>query len=73
MIAATSGTVMEWYDFFIFGTCSVLVFNKVFYRGRTPLYRPAILGTFAVGFLARPLGGIVFGVLGDRIGRKRCW
>lgn len=72
MIAATSGTVMEWYDFFIFGTCSVLVFNKVFYPGDDAFVSTLLsLGTFAVGFLARPLGGIVFGALGDRIGRKK--
>lgn len=69
--AGFTGTVIEWYDFVIFGTVSVLVFSKVFYPEQTPFIALlSSLGTFAIGFLARPLGGIFFGHLGDRIGRR---
>lgn len=69
--AGFTGTVIEWYDFVIFGTISVLVFSKVFYPEQTPFIALlSSLGTFAIGFLARPLGGIFFGHLGDRIGRR---
>ena len=72
-IAAASfiGALMEWYDFFIFGTASALVFGQLFFPGENPLNGTiAAFATFGVGFLARPLGGIVFGHLGDRVGRK---
>ena len=65
------GTAIEWYDFFIFGTAAALVFGKVFYPDASP--GTGILASFAtfwVGFLARPLGGVLFGHLGDRLGRK---
>jgi MHS family shikimate/dehydroshikimate transporter-like MFS transporter len=69
--AGFAGTVIEWYDFIIFGTVSVLVFSKVFYPEQTPFVALlSSLGTFAVGFVARPLGGIFFGYLGDRMGRR---
>jgi len=69
--AGFTGTVIEWYDFVIFGTVSVLVFSKVFYPEQTPFIALlSSLGTFAIGFVARPLGGIFFGYLGDRIGRR---
>ena len=65
------GTVIEWYDFIIFGTISVIAFSKVFYPEQTPFIALLLsLGTFAVGFVARPVGGIFFGYLGDRIGRR---
>jgi MFS family permease len=71
--ASMAGTVVEWYEFFLYGTAATLVFSKVFFpRGGNEL--DAILAafvTYAVGFAARPLGGIVFGQLGDRYGRKR--
>jgi len=55
------GTVIEWYDFIIFGTVSVLAFSKVFYPEQTPFIALLLsLGTFAVGFVARPVGGIFF-------------
>src|SRR5699024_376653 len=65
------GTAIEWYDFFIFGTAAALVFGKVFYPDIAPA--AGILASFAtfwVGFLARPLVGVLFGHLGDRLGRK---
>ena len=69
--ASVIGTAVEWYDFLIYGTATALVFNKLFF----PLSDPALstiaaFGTYAVGFLARPLGAAVFGHFGDRIGRK---
>ena len=72
-IAAASfvGAMMEWYDFFIFGTASALVFGQLFFPGQSPATGTiASFATFGVGFLARPLGGIVFGHIGDRVGRK---
>ena len=72
-IAAASfvGAMMEWYDFFIFGTALALVFGQLFFPGEDPLAGTmSAFATFGVGFLARPLGGIVFGHLGDRVGRK---
>ena len=68
-----AGTVVEWYEFFLYGTASTLVFNKVFFApGANELdaIRDAFV-TYAVGFAARPLGGLVFGHFGDRYGRKR--
>ncbi|WP_448951923.1 MFS transporter [Labrys neptuniae] len=71
MLAATLGSTLEWYDFFIFAASTVLIFNKVFFPADDPFVGTLLgLGTFAAGFLARPFGGIVFGVIGDRIGRK---
>ena len=65
------GTAIEWYDFFIFGTAAALVFGKVFYPDIAPgAGIMASFATFWVGFLARPLGGVLFGHLGDRFGRK---
>jgi MFS transporter, MHS family, shikimate and dehydroshikimate transport protein len=70
--ASVIGTIAEYYDFFIYGTASALVFNKIFFPEVNPLVGTlAAFGTYAVGFLARPLGGIVWGYVGDRIGRKR--
>ena len=65
------GTAVEWYDFLIYGTASALVFNKLFFPLSDPtLGTIAAFGTYAVGFLARPLGAAIFGHFGDRIGRK---
>lgn len=65
------GTTVEWYDFLIYGTASALVFNKLFFPSIDPVVGTiAAFGSYAVGFLARPLGGIVFGHFGDKIGRK---
>ena len=66
------GTSLEWYDFFLYGTAAALVFNHVFFPTVDPLTGTLLaFGSFAVGFVARPIGAIVFGNLGDRIGRKR--
>ncbi|GAA1148190.1 MFS transporter [Streptomyces javensis] len=70
-IASLFGSALEWYDFFLYGTAAALVFNSLFFPTFDPLVGTiAAFGTNAVGFLARPLGGIVFGHFGDRIGRK---
>jgi MFS family permease len=73
VVASMAGTVVEWYEFFLYGTAATLVFNKVFFpQGGNDL--DAILAafiTYAVGFVARPLGGIVFGHYGDKYGRKK--
>jgi metabolite-proton symporter len=72
-VTALAGTSIEWYDFFLYGTASALVFPKVFFPADMPpmVALIASFSTFAVGFVARPVGGIVFGHFGDRIGRKR--
>lgn len=70
--ASFAGTLVEWYDFFLYGTAAALVFNKLFFPTLSPLTGTlAAFATYAVGFLARPLGGIVLGHIGDRFGRKR--
>jgi MFS transporter, MHS family, shikimate and dehydroshikimate transport protein len=71
VLASFIGTTIEWYDFFLYGTAAALVFNKLFFPNVDPLTGTmAAFGTYAVGFFARPLGGIVFGHYGDKIGRK---
>ena len=70
-IASAIGTAVEWYDFFLYGTASALIFGKLFFPTFDPLTGTlAAYGTFAVGFAARPIGGVVCGHFGDRIGRK---
>src|SRR5438105_9354187 len=70
-LASSIGAAIEWYDFFLYGTASGLVFNKLFFPGFDPAVGVlAAFGTFAVGYLARPIGSLVFGHFGDRIGRK---
>ena len=69
--ASVVGTVIEWYDFFIYGAAAAVVFNKLFFPQFAPLAGTmAAFGTYAVGFFARPVGGIIFGNYGDKIGRK---
>jgi MFS transporter, MHS family, shikimate and dehydroshikimate transport protein len=71
VIASFIGTTIEWYDFFLYGTAAALVFNKLFFPNFDALAGTmAAFATYAVGFFARPLGGIVFGHFGDKIGRK---
>ena len=70
-IASSIGTALEWYDFFIYGTASALVFNELFFPELDPRSGTlAAFATFGVGFIARPFGGLVFGHFGDRVGRK---
>lgn len=71
VLASFIGTTIEWYDFFLYGTASALVFGKLFFTTLDPFAATmASFGTYAVGFFARPLGGIVFGHFGDKVGRK---
>ncbi|MCI0462899.1 MAG: MFS transporter [Gemmataceae bacterium] len=71
VIASTVGTTIEWYDFFLYGTAAALVFPHVFFPDADPVTGLLLaFSTFTVGFLARPLGAVFFGYLGDRIGRK---
>lgn len=71
IIAGVVGTTIEWYDFVLFGTASALVFNTLFFPKMDPLIgTAAALTTTAIGYFFRPLGGFVFGALGDRLGRK---
>jgi MFS transporter, MHS family, shikimate and dehydroshikimate transport protein len=71
VFAGTIGTIIEWYDFLIYGTAAALVFNTLFFPKFDPLTGTiAALGTYAAGFFARPIGAWVFGHYGDRIGRK---
>jgi MFS transporter, MHS family, shikimate and dehydroshikimate transport protein len=71
VFASCLGTIIEWYDFLIYATAAALVFNKAFFPTFDPLVGTlAALGSYAVGFLARPLGGALFGHFGDRLGRK---
>ena len=69
--ASLIGTTIEWFDFFIYGVASALVFNRLFFPSFEPLTGTLLaFSTYALGFLARPLGGVIFGHFGDRIGRK---
>jgi MFS family permease len=69
--ASLIGATIEWYDFFLYGTVAGIVFNKLYFPAKDPLISILLAyTTFAVGFLARPLGGVIFGHFGDRIGRK---
>ncbi|UKY48833.1 MFS transporter [Streptomyces inhibens] len=70
--ASLIGTTVEWYDFFLYGSAAALVFNKLFFPGSDPLVGTLLsFLTYAVGFAARPLGALVFGHYGDRLGRKK--
>jgi metabolite-proton symporter len=71
VLASFIGTSIEWYDFFLYGTAAALVFNKLFFPTLDPVAGTmASFATYAVGFFARPVGGILFGHFGDRVGRK---
>jgi len=70
-LASFIGTAIEWYDFFLYGTAAALVFGQLFFPEATPLGGTLLaFATYGVGFFARPVGGIIFGHYGDRIGRK---
>src|SRR3954462_9925652 len=72
VLASLIGTTIEWYDFFLYGSAAALVFKKLFFPEFDPLTGTLLaFATYALGFVARPVGGIVFGHYGDRIGRKR--
>src|SRR3954454_14363768 len=69
--ASFVGTAIEWYDFFLYGTAAALIFPKLFFPEVDPVAGTmAAFGTYAVGFVARPFGGVLFGHYGDRFGRK---
>ena len=72
LAASAVGSALEWYDFFIYGTASALVFGQLFFPvGADPLINTLVAFTaYSVGFFARPLGGLLFGHIGDRSGRK---
>ncbi|WP_167353943.1 MFS transporter [Caballeronia sordidicola] len=71
IMASFAGSTIEWYDFGLFSASSALVFNRIFFANLSPLIGLLLsLLTFAIGYIARPVGGIVFGHFGDRIGRK---
>lgn len=70
--ASLIGTTIEWYDFFLYGSAAALVFNKLFFPSSEPLVGTLLAFlTYAIGFAARPLGGMVFGHYGDKVGRKK--
>ncbi|EON20740.1 major facilitator superfamily transporter MHS family protein [Cupriavidus sp. GA3-3] len=70
-LASVIGATIEWYDFFLYGVVAGLVFNKLYFPGNDPLVATMLAyTTFAVGFVTRPLGGVIFGHFGDKVGRK---
>ncbi len=72
VFASLIGTATEWYDFFLYGSAAALVFGKLFFPDSDPVTGTLLaFGTYALGFAARPLGGVVFGHFGDRVGRKK--
>ena len=71
VVASMIGATIEWYDFFLYGVVAGIVFNTLFFPTSDPLVSTLLAyATFAVGFLARPFGGVIFGHFGDRKGRK---
>src|SRR6516164_4269355 len=71
IMAASVGSALEWYDFFLYGTAAALVFGDLFFPKSDPIVGTMLAFlTFGVGFVVRPLGGIPFGPMGDRFGRK---
>ncbi|HYO40483.1 MAG TPA: MFS transporter [Nocardioidaceae bacterium] len=72
VFASLVGTAVEWYDFFLYGSAAALVFGPLFFPSSDPVTGTLLaFGTYALGFVARPLGGVVFGHFGDRVGRKK--
>jgi MFS transporter, MHS family, shikimate and dehydroshikimate transport protein len=71
ILAASVGSALEWYDFFLYGTAAALVFGELFFPKSDPVVGTLLsFLTFGVGFVVRPIGGILFGIMGDRYGRK---
>jgi MFS transporter, MHS family, shikimate and dehydroshikimate transport protein len=71
ILAASVGSALEWYDFFLYGTAAALVFGELFFPKSDPVVGTLLsFLTFGVGFVVRPFGGIIFGIMGDRYGRK---
>src|SRR5262249_30020174 len=71
VVASTIGTTIEWYDFFLYGIAAALVFPRLFFPQSNPFTGTLLaFSTYFVGFVARPLGGVIFGHIGDRMGRK---
>ncbi len=71
-ISSLFGSIIEWYDFFLYGVVAGLVFDKLYFPGENEFVSTMLAyGTFALGFVARPLGGIIFGHFGDTVGRKK--
>ena len=71
ILSSLIGATIEWYDFFLYGVVAGIVFNKLYFPGSDPLISTLLAyTTFAIGFVARPIGGLIFGHFGDRIGRK---
>ena len=72
VVSSLVGAVIEWYDFFLYGVVAGIVFNKIFFPDFDPTVGTILaFATFAVGFVARPVGGIIFGHFGDKLGRKK--
>jgi len=72
LLSCMVGTTVEWYDFFLYGVAAGTVFNKLFFPSDDPVVGTLLaFATFAIGFVARPVGGLIFGHIGDRVGRKR--
>src|ERR1051325_11338684 len=70
-LASLVGTTIEWYDFFLYNTAAALVFNKLFFPSFDPFAGTMLaFGTYAVGFAARPIGAVVIGHYGDKVGRR---
>ena len=71
VISALVGATIEWYDFFLYGVVAGIVFSKLYFPGSDPVVSVLLAyTTFAVGFVTRPLGGVIFGHFGDKVGRK---
>ncbi|WP_234471680.1 MFS transporter [Erwinia sp. S43] len=72
-VSSLFGSTIEWYDFFLYGTVAGMVFNKLYFPEGDPFITTLLsYGVFAIGFLTRPLGAIIFGHFGDTLGRKKC-
>lgn len=72
--AAALGTAIEWYDFLIYGTAAALVLNKLFFPSFDPMVGTlAAFSTYAVGFVARPIGGAIIGITATGSAARRCW